>query len=71
MIKSATVIFLVCILAACSVEKSDITAPPEPGTYTTAWQAIDPNGDPFGDAVFMEIVVQVEVQVTLEIIEGE
>ena len=29
----------------------------EPGTYTTAWQAIDPNGEPFGDAIFMEIQV--------------
>ena len=34
------------------------TAPGEPGTYTTAWQAVDPNGEPFGDAVFMEIVVE-------------
>ena len=33
------------------------TAPGEPGTYTTAWQAIDPNGEPFGDPVFMEIKV--------------
>ena len=45
------------------------TAPSEPGTYGTAWQSIDPNGEPFGDAVFMEIIVQVEAQVTLEIIE--
>ena len=33
------------------------TAPSEPGTYTTAWQAIDPDGVPFGDAIFMEIIV--------------
>jgi len=33
-------------------------APGEPGTYTTAWQAVDPNGEPFGDAIFMEIVVE-------------
>ena len=33
------------------------TAPSETGTYSTAWQAIDPNGEPFGDAVFMEIEV--------------
>jgi hypothetical protein len=46
-------------------------APSEPGTYSTAWQAIGPNGEPFGDAVFMEIIVQVETQVTLEIIDGE
>ena len=36
----------------------NFTAPGEPGTYTTAWQAIDPNGEPFGDAIFMEIVVE-------------
>ena len=47
------------------------TAPSEPGTYTTAWQAIDPFGEPFGDAIFMEITVQVEAQVTLEIIEEQ
>lgn len=33
------------------------TAPTEPGTYTTAWQAIDPFGEPFGDAIFMEVQV--------------
>jgi hypothetical protein len=47
------------------------TAPSEPGAYTTAWQAIDPNGEPFGDPVFMEIIVQAEAEVTLEIIEGD
>ena len=47
------------------------TVPSEPGIYTTAWQAINPDGEPFGDAIFMEIVVQVEAQVTLEIIDGE
>ena len=45
------------------------TAPSEPGTYTTAWQAINPDGETFGDPVFMEIIVQVEAQVTLEIID--
>lgn len=34
------------------------TAPSEPGTYQTTWQALDPNGNLFGDTVFMEIVVQ-------------
>jgi len=34
------------------------TAPDQPGTYTTAWQATDPDGEPFGDAVFMEIIVE-------------
>jgi len=49
----------------------NFTAPSEPGTYNTAWQAIDPNGEPFGDAVFMEIIVQAEAQITLEVIDGE
>lgn len=33
------------------------TAPIEPGTYRSAWQAYDPNGQPFGDVFFIEIVV--------------
>jgi len=33
------------------------TAPSEPGEYTTAWQAIDPNGEPFGLPIFMKIQV--------------
>jgi len=49
----------------------NFTAPSEPGTYNTAWQAIDPNGESFGDAVFMEINVQAEAQITLEVIDGE
>ncbi len=47
------------------------TAPSEPGSYTTAWQAIAPDDQPFGDPVFMEIIVQVEAEVTLEVIDGE
>lgn len=34
------------------------TAPTEPGTYQTTWQALDPEGNLFGDTVYMEIVVQ-------------
>jgi hypothetical protein len=34
------------------------TAPNEPGIYQTTWQAQDPDGNLFGDTVFMEIVVQ-------------
>ena len=34
------------------------TAPAEPGTYQTTWQALDPVGNLFGDTVSMEIVVQ-------------
>lgn len=33
-------------------------APVETGTYQTTWQAVDPDGNFFGDPVFMEIVVQ-------------
>ena len=39
-----------------------LTAPTEPGTYTTAWQAFNPEGVAFGDPVFMEIVVEVSSQ---------
>jgi hypothetical protein len=34
------------------------TAPAEPGTYQSTWQALDPDGNLFGDTVYMEIVVQ-------------
>lgn len=34
------------------------SAPQEPGTYRSAWQAIDPQGQSFGDPVFIEVVVQ-------------
>ncbi len=33
------------------------TAPAEPGTYRSAWQAYDPQGQPFGDPIFIEVVV--------------
>jgi hypothetical protein len=33
-------------------------APDQPGNYTTAWQAFGPDGQPFGDAIYMEITVQ-------------
>ncbi len=33
------------------------TAPAEPGTYQTIWQAQDADGNLFGDTVYMEIVV--------------
>lgn len=33
------------------------TAPKEPGTYRSAWQAHDPQGNLFGDPIFIEIVV--------------
>jgi hypothetical protein len=34
------------------------TAPAEPGTYQSAWQAFAPDGSIFGDAVFIQIVVE-------------
>ena len=33
------------------------TAPFEPGTYRSEWQAFDPQGLPFGDPIFIEILV--------------
>jgi len=33
------------------------TAPLFSGTYESQWQAVDPNGDAFGDAVFLSITV--------------
>ncbi|WKZ35862.1 MAG: NBR1-Ig-like domain-containing protein [Anaerolineales bacterium] len=33
------------------------TAPAETGTYESAWQALDPDGNVFGDLIFMQIVV--------------
>jgi hypothetical protein len=32
-------------------------APAEPGVYRSAWQAYDPQGRPFGDTVFIQIIV--------------
>lgn len=34
------------------------TAPTEPGLYQTTWQAVDSQGNLFGEMVYMEIVVQ-------------
>ena len=36
------------------------TAPSEPGSYRSAWQAYSPQDVPFGDPIFVEIVVQTE-----------
>ncbi|MFN8383394.1 MAG: NBR1-Ig-like domain-containing protein [Anaerolineales bacterium] len=33
------------------------TAPAESGSYESAWQAVDPNGNFFGDLIFIKIVV--------------
>lgn len=34
------------------------TAPVESGTYRSAWQAYDPQGQPFGDPFFIEVIVE-------------
>ncbi len=34
------------------------TAPETPGEYFSAWQAVDPQGEPFGDPIFIQIVVE-------------
>jgi hypothetical protein len=34
------------------------TAPEEPGTYQSVWQAYSPEGEPFGDVVYLEVVVE-------------
>ena len=36
----------------------EFTAPTEPGSYRSAWQAYTPGEEPFGDPVFIEIVVE-------------
>jgi hypothetical protein len=36
----------------------NFVAPAGPGAYRSEWQAIDPQGNPFGDPVFLDIVVQ-------------
>ncbi len=41
-----------------AVIRIQFKAPAEPGTYRSAWQAIDPQGEPFGDPFFIEIVVK-------------
>jgi hypothetical protein len=34
------------------------TAPAQAGTYRTVWQATNPEGIPFGESIYMEIIVQ-------------
>jgi hypothetical protein len=33
------------------------TAPQSPGTYQSAWQAVAPDATPFGDAIYIQIVL--------------
>jgi Ig-like domain from next to BRCA1 gene len=35
-----------------------LTAPEETGSVRSAWQAVNPEGEPFGDAVFIDIIVE-------------
>jgi len=41
-----------------AVVKLDFTAPSDPGSYRSEWQAYTPNGEPFGDSLYLEIIVQ-------------
>jgi hypothetical protein len=40
-----------------AVIQIQFTAPAEQGRYRSAWQAYNPSGQPFGDPIFIEIVV--------------
>lgn len=34
-----------------------LTSPMSPGTYTSAWQAFGPDGEPFGDVIYVQFQV--------------
>jgi Ig-like domain from next to BRCA1 gene len=36
-----------------------LSAPQDPGYYQSAWQAFNPNDDPFGDPFYVEILVEI------------
>jgi hypothetical protein len=38
----------------------NFVAPADSGVYRSAWQAYDPDGNPFGDPIFIEIAVAAE-----------
>lgn len=40
-----------------SVISIQFTAPEEPGRYYSQWKAVDPNGQVFGDMLFVDITV--------------
>ncbi len=44
--------------ATQAVIEITFTAPTAPGPYRSAWQAFDASGNPFGDVVYIDIVVQ-------------
>jgi len=35
----------------------DMVTPDEPGRYTATWQAFDPQDNPFGDPLIIDIIV--------------
>jgi len=49
-----------------AVIRINYIAPLEPGTYRSAWQAHSPSGEPFGDPIFIEIVVSESSQTAVE-----
>jgi len=40
-----------------TILRIQFTAPAEAGVYRSAWQAYDPQDQPFGDPIFIEIIV--------------
>jgi hypothetical protein len=40
-----------------AIFRAILTAPSEPGVYRSAWQAYDPQGQPFGDTIFIQVIV--------------
>ena len=51
----------VALYPACNGAKASLrmlfTSPTAPGSYQSAWQAYDPQGLPFGDPLYIQIVV--------------
>lgn len=43
---------------SAAIIRAVLTAPSEPGTYRSAWQAYNPNNEPFGDPFYIEIIVK-------------
>jgi hypothetical protein len=43
---------------SAAVIRMMLTAPSEPGTYRSAWQAYNPDDQPFGDPFYIEIIVE-------------
>lgn len=42
---------------SAAVIRVELTAPTEPGTYISAWQAYNGKGEPFGDPIYIQIKV--------------